>query len=226
MTTLRLAHRGDWRSAPENSLEAIRAALAIPACDGLEFDVQPSADGVPVLLHDETLLRVQGVDARCADLPVRELVRLGIPTFEAVLELVAASARRPEPFLDIEFKAPVPAAVPLIDAARGESDGTLRRAVVSTFHPATMAWLAAERPSWARWGNVEDLGPKVLEVAARLGCEAVSADWRTIDAASMASARDHGLDVAAWTVRDRRTFRRLERLGVIAICAEAAALDG
>jgi hypothetical protein len=35
-----------------------------------------------------------------------------------------------------------------------------------------------------------------------------------------------GLDLATWTVRRRPTYRRLERFGVVAICAEAAALDG
>ena len=57
---LRLAHRGDWRHAPENTIPALLAALKVPACGGLEFDVRLSADGVPVLLHDETLARVQG----------------------------------------------------------------------------------------------------------------------------------------------------------------------
>jgi len=32
--------------------------------------------------------------------------------------------------------------------------------------------------------------------------------------------------VASWTVRRRSTYRRLAGLGVIAICVEAAALDG
>ena len=54
-TPLRLAHRGDWRAAPENSLQALVAATRIPGCDGVEFDVRLSRDGVPVLLHDETL---------------------------------------------------------------------------------------------------------------------------------------------------------------------------
>jgi glycerophosphoryl diester phosphodiesterase len=44
--------------------------------------------------------------------------------------------------------------------------------------------------------------------------------------AAVARARSAGLDVAAWTVRRRPTLRRLERLGVAAICVEAAALDG
>ena len=61
---IRLAHRGDWRHAPENSLGSIAAALAVPGCDGVEFDVRLSSDGVPVLLHDETLDRVQGRPGR------------------------------------------------------------------------------------------------------------------------------------------------------------------
>ena len=35
-----------------------------------------------------------------------------------------------------------------------------------------------------------------------------------------------GLNVAAWTVRDAETYRRIEGLGALAICAEADALDG
>ena len=42
----------------------------------------------------------------------------------------------------------------------------------------------------------------------------------------MALARAAGLDVAAYTVRDRATFDRLANLGVAAVCVEAAALDG
>ena len=58
--TLRLAHRGDWRAATENSIEAMRAAMAIAACDGLEFDVRTSADGVPVVIHDASLVARPG----------------------------------------------------------------------------------------------------------------------------------------------------------------------
>ncbi|MEA2611891.1 MAG: Glycerophosphoryl diester phosphodiesterase family, partial [Chloroflexota bacterium] len=34
--TLRLAHRGDWRRAPENTIAALLAALDVQGCDGLE----------------------------------------------------------------------------------------------------------------------------------------------------------------------------------------------
>ena len=77
---IRLAHRGDWRHAPENSIAALQAALAVPGCDGVEFDVRLSSDGVPVLLHDETLQRVQGRSERVDALRARDLEDLGIPT--------------------------------------------------------------------------------------------------------------------------------------------------
>jgi len=74
---LRLAHRGDWRGAPENSLQALVAATRIPGCDGVEFDVRLSRDGVPVLLHDETLRRVQRRAERVDALDAATLAEAG-----------------------------------------------------------------------------------------------------------------------------------------------------
>jgi glycerophosphoryl diester phosphodiesterase len=54
-----VAHRGYAACYPENSLEGLQAAVAAGA-GWLEFDVQLSTDGVPVLLHDTTLLRTAG----------------------------------------------------------------------------------------------------------------------------------------------------------------------
>ena len=86
-------------TAPENTLAALLAALPSPACDGLEFDVRLSADGIPVLLHDETLERVQGRPERADELTAAALEDLGIPSLADVL---AALPRRA--FLDVELK--------------------------------------------------------------------------------------------------------------------------
>lgn len=220
---LRLAHRGDWRAAPENTLEAMLAALAIPGCDGLEFDIRGSRDGVPVLLHDATLARVQGIDVAVDALSAAELARHGIPTLADVLGVAG-----PGPFLDVELKGePVPAVVGVLEAARGSAVAPgLARAVVSSFEPDTLAWLGEERPGWARWLNAVDLAPATIALAVELGCLGISADWRAIDARSAGLVRAAGLELAAWTVRRRSTAARLDELGVAAICVEAAALDG
>jgi glycerophosphoryl diester phosphodiesterase len=225
MTTLRLAHRGDWRVAPENSLAAIEAALRAPLCDGLEFDVRVSADGVAVLLHDESLARVQKVPAKCVTLTAAELAVHGIPTLGQVLAVTDC-----EFFLDVELKEPVPGAIDALELERGRTgeDGgpTLRNAVLSAFEPRTLQWLAEERPAWPRWLNAYDLSPRTIDLATELGCAAISAEWHAIDATGVTRATDAGLEVASWTVREADDYRRLEGFGLAAICVEAGALDG
>jgi glycerophosphoryl diester phosphodiesterase len=71
-----------------------------------------------------------------------------------------------------------------------------------------------------------DLEPGMLTLARKLDCVGISVEWRSIDEPAMRRARAAGLDVAAWTIRRRPTFDRLARLGVLAMCVEAAALDG
>ncbi|MCK6572282.1 glycerophosphodiester phosphodiesterase [Myxococcota bacterium] len=55
--TLHIAHRGGAALAPENTLTAFEAAVAVHRTDMLELDVRPTADGVLVVCHDETLAR-------------------------------------------------------------------------------------------------------------------------------------------------------------------------
>ncbi|MDE7407531.1 MAG: glycerophosphodiester phosphodiesterase family protein, partial [Muribaculaceae bacterium] len=51
-----VAHRGDWRYAPENSLAAIEHCIAI-GVDIVELDLQMTKDSVLVVMHDATLNR-------------------------------------------------------------------------------------------------------------------------------------------------------------------------
>ncbi len=218
--SLRLAHRGDWRVAPENTLAAMTAAIRVPACDGVEFDVQLSRDGVPVILHDETLARVQHRPERVDALDAAELATAGVPTLAEALALLG-----PDPFLDIELKGDDhgDATAAVLRAARGDHGP---RSVLSSFDPPSLAAMADRLPGWTLWLNAEDLAPATLSLALGLGCRGISVLWGAITPASIRGARDAGLDVAAWTVRRRATFDRLQRLGVVACCVEAAALDG
>lgn len=216
---LRLAHRGDWRRAPENTLAAFLAAIAVPGCDGLEFDVRAAADGVPVVIHDETLQRVQGVNARVDELSAEALERHGVPSLADVL---AAIPRRA--FLDVELKGyPGRGAVDVLTAGRGPG---LERAVVSSFEPDALERVGRLAPSWPRWLNAMDLSDATISLATDLGCRGISVAWQAIEPKSLARVRAVELDLAAWTVRNRPTYGRLERLGVNAICAEGPALDG
>ena len=219
MPALRIAHRGDWRRAPENTVAALLAAVAVPACDGLEFDVRLSADGIPVLLHDQTLQRVWGRPEAVEQLGAAALGDIGIPSLADVLAAVPRSV-----FLDVDLKGVHDrAVVEVLAAGRGAE---LRRAVVSSFEEETLERVGGLAPRWPRWLNADDMRDGTLARAVELGCRGVSVEWRAIDRGALARARSVGLEVAAWTVRRRPTFDRLATLGVVAVCVEANALDG
>lgn len=67
-----IAHRGFAARYPENTIAAI-AAAAEAGARWIEFDIQVSADGVPVLMHDGTLLRTTGQPGTVMDLAMEEL---------------------------------------------------------------------------------------------------------------------------------------------------------
>lgn len=70
-----IAHRGGGAMAPENTLAGLRIAASL-GYRGVEFDVMLSADGTPVLIHDETLERTTDGRGRVADASDAELARL------------------------------------------------------------------------------------------------------------------------------------------------------
>lgn len=110
-----VAHRGDWKEAPENSIPAIQNAAA-KGYEIAEIDVQRSRDGVYFLLHDASLLRTCGKDVIAESLDFADLQELrlnscdgrspetyitenSIPTLEDALK-----AARGKLYLDIDVK--------------------------------------------------------------------------------------------------------------------------
>lgn len=98
MTPWILGHRGASRQAPENTLAALSLAGTLGA-DGVEYDVQLSADGHPVVFHDAALERTTGAKGMVSHVSLAELERLAagfdrgatcrIPRLESVLAQVA-----------------------------------------------------------------------------------------------------------------------------------------
>ena len=95
MPTL-IAHRGYPRQYPENTLAGLAAAITHGASH-VEIDVQLSADGVPVVFHDEGLQRLCGVSGRitaCTSAAVRTLRVDGqpLPTLGEFVRLLQSHA--------------------------------------------------------------------------------------------------------------------------------------
>jgi glycerophosphoryl diester phosphodiesterase len=91
-TSLLLGHRGLSSKHLENSMEAFRAALAA-GMDGFELDVQPTRDGVCLVMHDESLTRTASGSGLLRQMKAAELPPLKngerIPRLADVLDLPA-----------------------------------------------------------------------------------------------------------------------------------------
>ena len=90
-----VAHRGDWRYAPENSIAAIEHSIAI-GVDVVEVDLQLTRDSVLILMHDGTLNRTTTGKGRISEWPLDSIKTLklksgcGIKTKETVPTLEEA----------------------------------------------------------------------------------------------------------------------------------------
>jgi len=67
-----VAHRGDWRNAPENSVRAFVSAADM-GVDMVELDLKKTKDGEIVIMHDETIDRTTNGKGRPADYTLEEL---------------------------------------------------------------------------------------------------------------------------------------------------------
>lgn len=142
-------HRGAPEAAPENTMAAFRAALAGGA-DWLETDVRTTRDGVPVLMHDDTVDRVTDGHGRVADLTADRIAALHVtagpglaqpvPTLDRLLRELSGTRTR----LLMEIKeqdSPGNAARAARAAAASGAD-----VVLYSFHPAMLRAAHAAAP--------------------------------------------------------------------------------
>lgn len=147
---VKFAHRGlHGEGVPENSLSAFKRAR--DGGFGIELDVQCSRDGILVVFHDPTLMRVCGVSGRVSDYTAEELsgIKLmgtseGIPTFGQVLnEIDGAVPILVEIKTDIECEAVAERLVEEIADYGGEL-------LVESFHPLAIRTVRRKRPDIVR----------------------------------------------------------------------------
>jgi len=95
-----IGHRGACGYAPENTLSSIQSAADM-GCDWVELDVKLTSDDVPIIFHDDNLLRTTGHDGLVKDTPYSVIKELDagswfgdsfigekIPTLDEAVELI------------------------------------------------------------------------------------------------------------------------------------------
>ena len=207
-------------------MAAFSAALAL-GVDAVEFDVQFTADGHPVVIHDENLERMAGVPARVRELTLAALAGfdvgfrhgpefrgLRVPPLEDVARLVPAQTT-----LHAEVKDYDPVDEThlrrLIDTL--DRFGGLGRTIFSSPHEETLSQILRLRPDaraalllFARVNVPTDAARR----AAHIGCVAVNPTASLITPELVQICHRHGMQVLTFTVNERGTMRKLMEMGV------------
>jgi glycerophosphoryl diester phosphodiesterase len=227
------AHRGAGRLAPENTLAAFRVGAA-HGYRAFECDVKLSRDGVPFLLHDDTLERTTSGHGAAGELEWAALARLDAGSWRgrtwageppATLAAVAAFCRANDHALDLEIKPSPGREAETGDAVAHAVARLWREAalppLLSSFRPAALAAARAAVPALPRALLLARQRDTWLDEALALGCVAVVFEHALVDAAVLERLRAHGLHALAYTVNDPADAARLTRLGLDGLVTDA-----
>lgn len=215
--TIAIAHRGDPVGQRENTMPAFEAAVHLGA-DMVELDLRRTRDGVIVVLHDPTLLRLWGIDRTVGDLDLAQIREIGegdvrVPTLREVLAQFTIPL-----MVDFTGDEVVEGA---LDAVR-EADATDRSLFVSGHVGALRALraLSPEARIGLTWIERRSPPPSLLR---ELGAEFWNPYFRLATRARVAAVHDLGIKVSTWTVDEPRHMARVAKAGVDAIVSNRIA---
>ncbi len=203
------AHRGASEYAPENTMLAFHLGICMGA-NGIETDVHLTRDGIPVLFHDDTLLRCTGEEGAVEDYTLEELSAFRvkahgledkIPTLE---EFLAAFAHRADLQLAIELKGNG-TAKPTAELIRRY--GVEGRTCVTSFkYPLLleMREYAPELRLGYLTGNITD---ELLSDMEQAGIEEICPKAPLVTPESVLHWHRLGFRVRAWGVSDRELMK-------------------
>jgi glycerophosphoryl diester phosphodiesterase len=226
---IRIAHRGASGRTPENTHTAFAAALD-QGVDAIELDVQLSADGELVVIHDETLDRTTNGLGPVRARTWAELAQLDagrwkgerfrgerIPRLADVLEQINGRV-----LLNVEIKSARDAGqIEERLAALAQARDAAGWVLFSSSHTAALRGMRAVAP-WAHLGIVRSQPPpaEALPLAGEIAACCLAPKRTLVDAELVELAHGRDLGVWVWTVNDPREMQRLAALGVDAIFSD------
>lgn len=231
------AHRGDRATAPENTVPAFEAAV-LSGSDFLETDVQLTADGYPILMHDTTVDRTTSGSGAVADLTLAEIRTLDAGSWYAPA-FTGVQVPMWDDFLDILTRAPgVTALVELKHEWTSDDVETLLggiyfhgvqdRIVFASFSPGTLTALHDTAPAIPRVLIRRVLPIDPVEVAQRFDAIAIMTRSSALKDSPDAVERMHaaGLGLLLYTLNTDDRWGEALAYGVDGIITdEPSALD-
>ncbi len=228
-----IGHRGAATYAPENTLASLREARRRGAT-WVEFDVKLSGDGVPMLMHDDSLKRTTRLDRAASATPWATIRQLDagtwkaaryagepVPSFEAAIACLAEEGLG----ANVEIK-PCPGreaatAVAVVETLRRVWPARLPTPLLSSFKYKALAAARAEAPGFPRAALIDELADDWRTRAEALGAVCINTNGTKLTAARAAEIKAAGYLLGVYTINDPAVATGLLEMGVDSIITDA-----
>lgn len=218
----RVGHRGACGYAPENTLASVRKALEI-GVHGFEFDIQLSADGVPMVIHDETLERTTNGAGAVRDFTLKELQGLDagngekIPSLMDIINLVDKRCRL---FIELKDENSAKPVVDILDYSVKNLGWSYEQFFVCSFNHLQIAETRALTPEIHTLALFVGIPVSLSLVAAEAGAWAISTAIDHTNQALVDDAHKRGLKSLVWTANTPAQIARAKSLKVDGIISD------
>jgi glycerophosphoryl diester phosphodiesterase len=239
-----IGHRGAAGCAPENTFASFD--MALDACaDGIEFDVRLARDGVPVVMHDASLLRTAGLEQSVGALDSSLISQLRAGAWfnarnpgrasedferETVPLLSEVYERYGRRLLYVEMKCEelrLRSELARAVVSLTREHGLARRVVVKSFEHDAIAEVKRLAPE-IRTAALFDrslrrpLVPasRIIAAAEECGADEISLHRSLLGAGTVEEARRRGFEVVVWTVNTPFWLRRAAALELRAVITD------
>lgn len=226
ISTTVTAHRGGAQFAPENTMDAIRYSIENGA-DYAEIDVQLTADGTVILLHDNNFRRTTGYNGFAYKMNYEDIRKLDagsyfnasfsnsyIPTFDEVLKECKGKIN-----LNIELKKTGNTKNELVDKVLEmiDSNDMKEQCVITSTTYSFLRYVKQKSPQ-LRTGLISNSffgDPATLEYA-----DFLSVKHTIVTKSFVRAAHNAGKDVHVWTINTKHLINRMKGLEVDSIITD------
>jgi glycerophosphoryl diester phosphodiesterase len=223
-----IGHRGACGYAPENTLASIQAAADM-GVEWVEIDVKLTADDIPIIMHDDNLLRTTNMDADVKDTPYSTIKELDvgswfgdsfigetIPTLEQAVELITEL----DLGLNLEIK---PCAGREVETTQVVLDEMSRiwddhdKILISSFsHVSLETAVEMLHGDWAIGYLFDDIPDKRQDMAKHLNAKTINVNGNNpnITRDFIEDIIDEGYGILAYTINNPMRAKELIQWGV------------
>ena len=214
-----MGHRGAAAVAPENTLAGVRAAKDA-GVDWVELDVLLTADGVPVIHHDQDMVRCFD-DPRALSAATADSLPDGLPTLAQMLDQLS----RLDMGVNLELKTYADSDIEaLLRAVAGVWADCRPRGYVSSFSSKALAGAMQHMPAVPRALITTPFDAGRVQEAMRFDCFSINVDYQMVTPPVVAKAVESGLQVGAWTVNSPQDAKNCRTAGVHCVITDDPAL--